>query len=185
MPWLGSPRMLNIFSLIATKLVCKNDGEVGSRGYVLVTSTDSWRMRGIEAVGTVELTYVGRLLRMGGDSLLVTVFFFFFSISDCLEISWRWVHWQRESDVWLVRAGTWRPGNLHRSRPSITNIMQIAHDFFTSPQGLTSAFNFYSHFPHSFLLCLPLHSHFVFVWFFLPFSLLSSKFMVLLAHVAS
>ena len=35
-------------------------------------------MRGIEAVGTVELTYVGRLLRMGGDSLLVTVFFFFF-----------------------------------------------------------------------------------------------------------
>ena len=30
-------------------------------------------MRGLEAVGTVELTYVGRLLRMGGDSLLVTV----------------------------------------------------------------------------------------------------------------
>ena len=38
-----------------------------------MTSADSCRMRGTEVVGTVELVYVGRLLRMGGDSLLVPV----------------------------------------------------------------------------------------------------------------
>ena len=51
--------------------MCENDGGGGSQGYVQVTSPDSCRMRGIEGLGTVELVYVGRLLRMGGDSLLV------------------------------------------------------------------------------------------------------------------
>ena len=38
-----------------------------------MTSADSFRMRGTEGVGTMELVYVGGLLRMGGDSLLLPV----------------------------------------------------------------------------------------------------------------
>ena len=38
-----------------------------------MTSADSCRMRGVEDMGTVELLYVGGLLRMGDDSLLVPV----------------------------------------------------------------------------------------------------------------
>ena len=52
------------------KLECKDDGGGGSREYVQVTAADSCRMREIEGVGIVELVYIGRLLRMGGDSLL-------------------------------------------------------------------------------------------------------------------
>ena len=37
------------------------------------TSGDCCRMRGMEGVEKVELVYVGRLLRMGGDSLLLPV----------------------------------------------------------------------------------------------------------------
>ena len=57
---------------------------------MLGTSADSYRMREIGGVRTVELLYVGELLRMGGGSLLVLV--------------WRSVG-EGESDVWLVRAG--------------------------------------------------------------------------------
>ena len=70
-----------------------------------MTSTDSCRMRRIEDVGTVELLHAGRLLRMGGDSLLVAVLR---SFGDGFTA-------EGESDVWLVRAGTSRPGNLHGS----------------------------------------------------------------------
>ena len=115
------PDKSNIFSLIATKLACKNDGGGGSRGYVQVTSADFCRMRGI-----------------GQNGL-----------------------------------------------PPIVNIMQIAHGLFTSPQGLTSGFSFYSHFAHSLLLCLPLHSHLVFVWFSLLFSFLSSNVTTFSVHAAS
>ena len=38
-----------------------------------VTSPDACRMRRIEGVGTVEMVYVGGILRMGYDSLLVPV----------------------------------------------------------------------------------------------------------------
>ena len=38
-----------------------------------MTSGDCYRMRGMEGVEKVELVYVGRLLRMGGDSLLLPV----------------------------------------------------------------------------------------------------------------
>ena len=38
-----------------------------------VMSADSCRISVIESVGMVELVYVGGLLRMGGDSLLVPV----------------------------------------------------------------------------------------------------------------
>ena len=38
-----------------------------------MTSGDYCTMRKIEGVETVELVYVGRLLRMGGDSLLLPV----------------------------------------------------------------------------------------------------------------
>ena len=37
------------------------------------TSADPCRIKGTEGVGTVELVYVGRLLRMDDDSLLVHV----------------------------------------------------------------------------------------------------------------
>ena len=36
-----------------------------------MTSADSWRIGEIEGVGMVELVYVGKLLRMGCDSLLM------------------------------------------------------------------------------------------------------------------
>ena len=55
------------------KLVCRNDGGGESQGYVQVTSADYCRMREKEGVGMVELVNVGRLLRMGGDSLLLPV----------------------------------------------------------------------------------------------------------------
>ena len=38
-----------------------------------MTSAGSCRMGGIEGVGKVELEYAGRLLRMGCDSLLMSV----------------------------------------------------------------------------------------------------------------
>ena len=121
----------------------------------------------------VELVYVGGLLRMVDDSLLVPV--------------WRWVHWQRrarcvasQGRYLTAREPPWKQNGL----PPTVNIMKIAHGFFTSPQGLTYVFHFYSHFPHSVLLCLPLHSHLVFVRFFLLFLLLSSNFTAFSVHVA-
>ena len=63
-----------------------------------MASADSCRMRGIEDVGMVELVFVGGMLWMGGDSLLVPV--------------WRSVRdgftGKGELDVWVVRAGTCR-----------------------------------------------------------------------------
>ena len=61
-----------------------------------MTSADSCRMRGIEGLRMVKLTYVGGLLRMGKDSLLVPVWR---SVGDGFTGN-------GESDVWLVRAGT-------------------------------------------------------------------------------
>ena len=50
----------------------------------------------------------------------------------------------------MAREHPWKQNGL----PPVVNIMQIAHGFFTSPQGFnyrpTPGFNFYSHFPHSF-----------------------------------
>ena len=80
-----------------------------------------------------------------------------------------------------ARESPWKQNGL----PPIVNIMQIAYGFFTSQQGVMSGFKFYSHFPHSCLLCLPLYSHLVFIWFSLPFSLLSSNITAFSAHVAS
>ena len=53
-------------------------------------------MRGIEGFGTVELVYVGRLLRKAGDSLLVPKWR---SVGDGFTN-------KGEPDVWLVTAGT-------------------------------------------------------------------------------
>ena len=61
-----------------------------------VMSADSCRMKGIERVETVELVHVSRLLRMGGDSLLVLVWG---SVGDGFT-------GKGKSDVWLVRAGS-------------------------------------------------------------------------------
>ena len=44
---------------------------MGSRVYVMVTSAGSGTTGEIEGVGAVELVCVGRLLRMGGESLLL------------------------------------------------------------------------------------------------------------------
>ena len=46
---------------------------VGSRSYVIVTSAGSCRTGEIEGVGTVIFVCVGRLLRMGGEPLLLPV----------------------------------------------------------------------------------------------------------------
>ena len=46
---------------------------VGSQIYVMVTSAGSCRTGKIEGVGAVELVCVGRLSRMGGESLLLPV----------------------------------------------------------------------------------------------------------------
>ena len=68
-------------------------------------SVDLRRTREIEGVGTVELVCVGGLLRMSGETLLLSV--------------WRSVGsgftGKRELDVWLVRDVIRRPENLHGS----------------------------------------------------------------------
>ena len=46
---------------------------VGSQVYVMVTSAVSCRTGKIEGVGAVELVCVGRLLRIGGEFLLLPV----------------------------------------------------------------------------------------------------------------
>ena len=86
----------NLFSVIATKLAGKCDRGGGSRGCVQVTAALSCRMREIAGVGTVDLVYVGGLLKMGGDSFLVPVWI---SVGDGLTGT-------GESDVWIVKAGT-------------------------------------------------------------------------------
>ena len=51
-------------------------GEVGgerSQGYVWGVSALSCRMKEIEDVGMMLLVFIGRLLRMGSDSLLIPV----------------------------------------------------------------------------------------------------------------
>ena len=72
------------------------DGGGGSRGYMQVASGDSFRMRQIEGMEMAELVFVGGLLWMGGDSLLVPV--------------WRSAGvgftGKGESDVWVVMAST-------------------------------------------------------------------------------
>ena len=68
-----------------------------------VTSADSYRRREIVGVGTVELVCIGGLLRMSGEYLLLP--------------AWRSVGsgftGKGELDVWVVRAVTLRPENLH------------------------------------------------------------------------
>ena len=56
-----------------------------------MTSADSCRMRGIEGVEMVELVYVGRLLGMGDDSLLLPMWR---SVGDGFT-------GKGESDVWV------------------------------------------------------------------------------------
>ena len=46
---------------------------VGSRVYVMVTSAGSYRTGEVEGVGAVELVCIGRLLKMGCESLLLPV----------------------------------------------------------------------------------------------------------------
>ena len=62
----GSPGSITqksqIFSFVATKMACKNDGGGKSQGYVQVASAGSCRMRKIEGVGTFELMFVCGLL---------------------------------------------------------------------------------------------------------------------------
>ena len=53
-----------MFSLVAAKLACKNNGGGGSRSYMQVALADSCRMSEIEGVGMVELVFVGGLLLM-------------------------------------------------------------------------------------------------------------------------
>ena len=71
-----------------------------------MTLADYCRLRRTEDMRMVELVYVGGLPRIGDDSLLVPVWR---SVGDGFT-------GKGESDMWLVRTGTWRPENLHGSR---------------------------------------------------------------------
>ena len=33
--------------------------------------------------------------------------------NTCVEICWRWTHWERESGVWVAKVGTGRPWSSH------------------------------------------------------------------------
>ena len=46
------------------KLACKSDGGGRSRGWEQVTSADSWRIRGIEGVRTMEPVFDGDCSRL-------------------------------------------------------------------------------------------------------------------------
>ena len=78
------------------RMVCRNDGRVISQSYVWRALAVSCRMREIGGVGTVQLVYIGGLLRMGSESSLMPV--------------WRFVrdgfNGKGESDVWVARACT-------------------------------------------------------------------------------
>ena len=69
-------------------------------------SADSCRTREIEGVRTVELVCVGGLLRMSDESALLPVRR---SVGGGFT-------GKGDLDVWVVRAVTWQPGNLHGSR---------------------------------------------------------------------
>ena len=126
-------------------------------------------------MGMVELVYVGGLLRMVDDSLLVPV--------------WRWVHWQRrprcvasQGRYLMAREPPWKQNGL----PPTVNIMKIAHGFFTSPQGRV-CIPFLFTLPTFSFIVSPAHStptSFLFDFFFF-FSLLSSNFTAFSVHVAS
>ena len=78
------------------KLACRNDGGGGSQGCVQVTSADFCRMREIESERMFQLVYVGRLLWIGGDSLLMPIGG---SVAGGFT-------GKGESDVWVVWVGT-------------------------------------------------------------------------------
>ena len=61
-----------------------------------MVSADSFRMRQIDGVEMAEVVFVGGLLWMGGDSLLVPVWR---SVGDGFT-------GKGESDVWVVMAST-------------------------------------------------------------------------------
>ena len=85
----------NLFSFLSTKLACRNNVGWRSGIYVEVMSADYSRMREIEGVRIVELVYVGGLLRMGGDYLLLPVWRSVggdFTVKGELEV---WVDWSR------------------------------------------------------------------------------------------
>ena len=91
-------------SLIATKLSWKNDGEGGSRGYVQVTSAEWGELRVWERWSWCMLVDCWEWV-----VILCQLVPVWRSVRD--EFTGKW-----ESDVWVVRAGAWRPGNLHGSR---------------------------------------------------------------------
>ena len=85
-----------------------------------VASADSCRMRGIEAVGTVELVFNNGLFRMGGDSLLVLVWRCVgdgFTTKGEVGYVGSWGRYLTASQA------PWKQNGL----PPIVNIIQIAH----------------------------------------------------------
>ena len=104
---LGLSCHFQVVSAISTVFVdvCleKRDGIIG--GEAVAWSLPNGSNSG-ECVRTVELVFLGGLLKIGGDSLLL--------------LMWRSVRdgftGKGESDVWVVRAGTSRLGNLNGSR---------------------------------------------------------------------
>ena len=112
--WLNSAEWPNLFSLIATKLACRDNGEGGGVGGELGGEGgrrggdhDSCRLSEIEGVETVELVRC-RTVEDG---------WWIFSI---VCVVWKNVGGgftgKGELDVWVVTVVTWRPGNLHGNR---------------------------------------------------------------------
>ena len=93
---------------IPINLACRNDVRRVSGGCVQVTLPYSCRMKRIESVGMVELVFVGRLLVINGDSLLMLV---------CGSVGAEFTS-KGQSDVHVARAGTWWLGHSHGSRMS-------------------------------------------------------------------
>ena len=77
-----------------------------SQDYVMMKSAGSCRTGETEGVGAVELVCVGRLLRMGGESLLLPV----------LRSVGGGFFGKGKMDAWVVRAVTRWPGNFSGMR---------------------------------------------------------------------
>ena len=86
----------------------------------MVTSAESCRMREIEGVGNSE---IGVCWQTVEDKWSI-------SSTACVEICWRWVHWQRgvgclsSQDSYLMAT---KPPWEQNGQPPKVNIMQISH----------------------------------------------------------
>ena len=125
--WLNSAEWPNLFSPIATKLACRDNGEGGGVG-------GGVGRRGGEKRGRSWLLQIERNWGCGnsGTSALSDCWGWVVNLFYCLcgvEKCWRWVHWQRgvgclgsHGSYLMARKPPWE----QNGQPPIVNIMQIA-----------------------------------------------------------